>query len=92
MTEVGFDWISDDDVCFITGRIIDKIDNARWTGEYDAWISERGQQMIENSYKTGELESNHKWQIIYSEWYAEDESRSVVMNELFNNFEEDGDA
>ncbi len=92
MTEVGFDWISDDDICFVTGHVIDKRDHARWTGEYDAWVSERGQQMIENSHKTGELETNRKWQIIYSEWYSEDESRSVVMNELFMNFEEDGDA
>ena len=92
MTEAEFEWISDNDICFVTGYIIDKRDNARWTGEFDAWISERGQQLIENAYKTGELENNREWQIVYAEWYSEDESRSSVMNELFINSEEDGDA
>jgi len=92
MTEAEFKWISDNDICFITGHIIDKRDNARWTGEFDSWISERGQQLIENAQKTDNLESNREWKIVYAEWYSEDESRSAIMDDLFMNSEEYGNA
>ena len=41
------EWISMEDICFITGKIIGKNDLARWTDEFDAWISERGQEIVE---------------------------------------------
>ena len=30
--------------------------------------------MIDNAYATGELENNREWEIIYGEWYAQDEA------------------
>tara|TARA_R110002020_G_scaffold404383_3_gene614454 strand:+ start:1916 stop:2203 length:288 start_codon:yes stop_codon:yes gene_type:complete len=92
MSQTNFNWVTENDVCFITGQIMDYRDNARWTGEFDAWVSEKGQQLIENAYRTGELENNREWEIIYGEWYAEDESRGAVMDELFRNVNDcDGD-
>ena len=90
MSQMEFDWISQNDVCFVTGHIMDYRDNARWTGEFDAWVSERGQQMIENAQLTGEIENNVEWRIIYAEWYAEDECRSAMLEEIFgeNTWEE----
>tara|TARA_Y100001938_G_C8057048_1_gene415028 strand:+ start:663 stop:932 length:270 start_codon:yes stop_codon:yes gene_type:complete len=60
--------------CFITGESIQNIEDSRFTWEFDAWVSERGQQMIDNAYATGELENNREWEIIYGEWYAQDEA------------------
>jgi hypothetical protein len=59
-----------DDECFITGETIKESDDAYWTQEFDAWISERGYQMINSAQSTGEIENNPEWQIIYGEWYA----------------------
>ena len=39
MTQMEFDWISQNDICFVTGHIMDYIDNARWTEEFYAWVS-----------------------------------------------------
>ena len=60
--------------CFITGRLIlayefadnGGTDTARFTNEFDAWISEEGQQAINNEYKTGEL--NPEWKLIWEDW------------------------
>ena len=60
--------------CFVTGEQIAPDDDAYWTGEFDAWISERGYQMIMNEYSTGELSREHE--IIYGEWYAKDEAQT----------------
>ena len=55
MTE---EWLGMEDVCFITGDIIPKNDRSRFTHEFDAWVSERGQQLLDNAQATGELENN----------------------------------
>jgi len=68
------EFLSEDDVCFVTGDIIPKNDRSRFTSEFDAWVSERGQQMLENSQSTGEIENNRDWEIIYREWYWKDEA------------------
>ena len=68
------EWLDMDDVCFITGSIIPKNDRCRFTHEFDAWVSERGQQMLDNAQSTGELSMNREWEIIFGEWYAEDAS------------------
>ena len=60
--------------CFVTGDRIYPEEDAYWTGEFDAWISERGYQMIMNAYSYNEL--SKEWEIIYGEWYAKDESQS----------------
>ena len=91
MTQMEFEWVSEDDVCFVTGHIMDYRDNARWTDEFNSWVSERGQQMIENSIKTGEIENNPEWEIIYAEWYAKDESTGAILDELFRNLDTHGD-
>tara|TARA_R100001082_G_C4299982_1_gene131951 strand:+ start:76 stop:408 length:333 start_codon:yes stop_codon:yes gene_type:complete len=66
--------ISGDHQCFITGESIGEFDDAYWTDEFDAWISERGYQMIQNAHNTGELENNPEWELIFGEWYTKDES------------------
>ena len=62
--------------CFVTGENISCNTTAYWTSEFDSWISERGYQMIQNAYSTGELENNKEWEIIFAEWYPKDESVS----------------
>ena len=64
----------DDHECFVTKETIRSKDDAYWTDEFNAWISTRGYQMIENAQSTGEIENNPEWQKIYSEWYAKDQS------------------
>jgi hypothetical protein len=66
--------VSGNHECFITGETIKTEDDAYWTQEFDAWISERGYQMINNAHSTGELEFNREWEIIFGEWYAKDET------------------
>jgi len=71
--------MSDCAYCFVTGDIIladEFADNngyntARFTHEFDAWVSERGQQMIDNAYKTDELIWNREWKFIWDEWNSE---------------------
>ena len=58
--------------CFVTGEMIDIDDDAYWTDEFDCYISEKGYQMIQNAYTSGDL--NREWEIIYGEWYAKDEA------------------
>ena len=41
--------------CFITGESIKPEDDAYWTQSFDAYISERGYQLIQNAKSTGEL-------------------------------------
>lgn len=60
--------------CFVTGENIPTNETAYWTSEFDAWICERGYQMIMNAYSTGEL--SKEWEIIYGEWYVKDETIS----------------
>ena len=68
--------LSKDNECFITGESIKDTDDAHWTDEFDAWISTRGYQMIQNAHTPGDLENNKEWELIFAEWYAKDESIS----------------
>ena len=76
--------VSGDHPCFMTGDLIKETDDAYWTDEFKAWISERGYQMIQKSHS-----SNHpcaeRMQIIYGEWYAKDESVSGREEANYNN-------
>ena len=74
-------WIDESDICFITGKIMSTEDRARFTWEFDAWISEEGQRIVEEratSTKTASMMSPtqkfkyQESQIIYKEWYALD--------------------
>ena len=70
--------LSDCAYCFVTGDIIladEFADNggrntAKFTHEFDAWVSKRGQQMLDNAHKTGDLIWNREWQFIWDEWNA----------------------
>ena len=72
-------FMSDCAYCFITGDIIladEFADNngkntAKWTHEFDAWVSERGQQMIKDAHDDGELYWNREWKFIWDEWNNE---------------------
>ena len=66
--------LAGDHQCFITSEVIRPEDSAYWTDEFDAWISERGYQMIQNAQSTGELKNNPEWEIIFAEWYWKDEA------------------
>ena len=70
-------WIDESDICFITGKIMSTQDRARFTFEFDAWVSEEGQQLIEDyiyDRHTAGLsdENNYEYELIYGEWYAKD--------------------
>ena len=42
------EWISyTEDICYITGKIMSKDDKARFTYEFDAWVSEEGRHPIQ---------------------------------------------
>ena len=66
------EFLNEDDVCFITGKIMPKGDKSRWTDEFDAWVSEEGQRRIEES-ATGE-NPDRESEIIYREWYWKEEA------------------
>ncbi len=61
--------------CFVTKEMIKPEDDAYWTSEFDAWISERGYQMIQNAHSTGELENTLPWAAVFGEWYAKEEAQ-----------------
>lgn len=80
MTE---EWISySEDICYVTGKIMSKEDRSRFTFEFDAWVSEEGQQLIENAYRTDALSGD--FEIIYAEWYAQDAAAAGRDQEWFD--------
>ena len=79
--------LSGDHECFATGETIKPNDEAYWTDEFDAWVSMRGYQMIENAHSTGELANNREWEIMYGEWDAKDESIPGSVEANYNNEE-----
>ena len=82
LPKVVEEWIGAEDICFITGKVMGKNDLARFTYEFDAWISEEGQEEIEKlatfspegATRLGEAE------IIYREWYAQDAAADANDN------------
>ena len=86
MTE---EWLGMDDIWYVTGKIMSKDDRARFTFEFDAWVSEEGQQVIEDyiyDRHTAGLtdEDVPDFQIIFGEWYAQDEAAAGREEEWFN--------
>ena len=76
---------TENNFCFITGKIISNDDTCRFdrfTYNFDAWVSEEGQKMIDEWVASGQQTENPEWGIIYGEWYAEDESTSHILDEL----------
>jgi len=76
------EWIGMEDICFITGKIIGKNDRARWTDEFDGWISERGQEIVEADARGPAPDPESL--IIFAEWYAQDEA--AAANEANDEF------
>ena len=72
MTE---EWLGMGDICFVTGKIMAKDEHARWTDEFDAWVSEEGQKQIEER-ATGQ-DCDEEARIIYGEWYWKDEANAA---------------
>ena len=58
--------------CFITGEFIPEDDHARFTHEFDAWVSEKGQKIVEDDARGPNPSEENR--IIFSEWYAKDEA------------------
>ena len=69
------EWIGMENICFVTGKIINRYEQARFTHEFDAWVSPEGQKIIEET-ATGE-NPNEESRIIYAEWYAKDEANAA---------------
>ena len=68
MTE---EWLGMEDICFVTGRIIRRWEQARFTWEFDAWVSKEGQDIIERE-AISDYPHSEEALIIYREWYAQD--------------------
>ena len=68
MTE---EWLGMEDICFVTGKIIRRWEQARFTWEFDSWVSKEGQEIIERE-ATSDYPHSEEAVIIYSEWYAQD--------------------
>ena len=72
--------------CFVTSRFIATNESARFTSEFDAWISPQGQRMIEAWVGEGMKTPNKEWEIIYREWYAADESAAARWDDANRDF------
>jgi len=66
-------WIDESDICFVTGKIMSTDDRARFTWEFDAWVSEEGQKIVEEDAR-GENPSFDN-ELIFREWYAQDAAK-----------------
>ena len=68
--------------CFITGKPLLITDNARFTSEFDAWISEEGQEEIDKLVTFSPEGATHLGEaaIIYAEWYAKDAAADANDN------------
>ena len=69
------EWIGMEDICFVTGKIINRYEQARFTHEFDAWISQRGQEIVEADARGPAPDPESL--IIYAEWYAKDEANAA---------------
>tara|TARA_R110002051_G_C8470613_1_gene459956 strand:+ start:64 stop:354 length:291 start_codon:yes stop_codon:yes gene_type:complete len=79
-------WYSNMDVCFVTNKLLSMEDRCRWTEAFEAWVSTEGQDIIEDAVTKNHdgtvMVHNPKWNTIYGEWYAKDESTSHILDEL----------
>ena len=66
--------------CYITGKTLVDGEDARFTYEFDAWVSTAGQNMIEEWVDQGMKTPNPEWEIIYREWYAQDAAQDADEN------------
>tara|TARA_B100001094_G_scaffold330619_1_gene396282 strand:+ start:4031 stop:4312 length:282 start_codon:yes stop_codon:yes gene_type:complete len=64
--------IPEESRCFITGEPIIDSETARFTSEFDAWVSEEGQDIVEEDARA--VNPSRENEIIFREWYAQDEA------------------
>jgi len=79
----NLNWIDfKEDICFITGKIMGKNDLARFTYEFDAWISKEGQEEVEKlaTFSPEGATRLDEAGIIYAEWYAQDAAADANDN------------
>ena len=70
------EWIGyTEDICYITSKIMSKDDKARFTYEFDAWVSEEGQKIVEDDARGPDPSPENE--IIFREWYAQDEANAA---------------
>ena len=72
MTE---EWLGMEDICLVTGKIIRRWEQARFTWEFDAWVSKEGQEIVEADARGPAPDPESL--IIYAEWYAKDEANAA---------------
>lgn len=63
----------ENDFCFVTGKHIPVGQSCRFTFEFDAWVSEEGQQIVYASSPSDETELS----IIHKEWMYQDSQESL---------------
>jgi hypothetical protein len=76
--------------CYVSGDIIladEFADNggsgtARFTKEFDSWVSELGQQWIANDRMLGDGMRNPDWRRIDDEWNREDSMNGNISRRL----------
>lgn len=59
--------------CFVTGKHIPVGQSCRFTFEFDAWVSEEGQQIVYASTPSDESDVN----IIHKEWLYQDSQQAM---------------
>jgi hypothetical protein len=75
------EWLGTEDICFVTGKIIRRWEQARFTWEFDSWISHEGQKIIEENACGPDPDTEAR--IIYNEWYAQD-AAAASQDEKYN--------
>ena len=60
--------IPEGSICFVTGEPIMDSETARFTCEFDAWVSEEGQEIVEEDARAENPSRENE--IIFREWYV----------------------
>ena len=77
--------------CYITGEVIPENADARFTYEFDAWVSKDGQKLIDEWVESGMQTENVEFDLIYAEWYAQDEADAARWDEAMGIDDRDED-
>jgi hypothetical protein len=69
------DWTK---TCYVTGKTMSDEDDARFTYEFDAWVSVEGQKIVEEAARGSNPDAESL--IIFREWYAQDAEADANYN------------
>ena len=86
--------MTNDDIeyhCFVTGEVIPTDGDGRFTYEFDAWVSKDGQKLIDEWVESGMQTENAEFDLIYAEWYAQDEADAARWDEAMGIDDRDED-